>query len=103
MRLLHTILIIASFSLFSEFSYSDVLIIDRINAAQDFAIPKRGITMNQVTSQFGEPKIKHPTVGEPPITKWQYEKFSVYFEGKWVINTVVHKATPHEEGPKHIK
>ncbi len=80
--------------------HADVLIIDRINHSQDFAMPERGSTMTQVLESFGEPQIRRDATGEPPITVWQYDKFSVYFERQWVINTVVLKATPEEKGPK---
>jgi uncharacterized protein YcfL len=56
-------------------SHADILIIDRINQQQVFDTPARGITMNQVLSQFGEPKLKKAAIGEPPITEWQYENF----------------------------
>ncbi|MCF6288024.1 MAG: hypothetical protein L3J53_02165 [Proteobacteria bacterium] len=96
------LLIIINFSIFSEFAHGDVLIIDRINKAQDFTIPPRGINMNQVISKFGEPLQKKAAIGEPPITTWEYDKFSVYFERQWVITTVVHKASELEKGPKYI-
>ena len=51
--------------------------------------PKRGITMSQVEAHFGAPVTKHATVGEPPITRWDYTGFSVFFERDRVIDTVV--------------
>jgi hypothetical protein len=59
--------------------------------------------MNQVIDKFGEPLSKNSAVGQPPIIKWKYEKFSVYFEKQWVINTVIHKTNNNEKGPKPIK
>jgi len=50
--------------------------------------PKRGITMSQVEARFGAPVTKHATVGEPPITRWDYTSFSVFFERDRVIDTV---------------
>ncbi len=50
--------------------------------------PKRGITMSQVEARFGAPVTKHATVGEPPITRWDYTGFSVFFERDRVIDTV---------------
>lgn len=83
--------------------YADVLIIDRVNTIQDFDVPQRGITKEQVLQQFGEPENKKAPVGEPPISVWQYPKFSVYFERNWVINSVVLQASPEEKGPKSIQ
>jgi hypothetical protein len=50
--------------------------------------PKRGSTMTDVEKRFGTPVEKHPTVGQPPITRWDYAGFSVFFEGDRVIHAV---------------
>ncbi len=50
--------------------------------------PKRGVTMNQVEAKFGAPVARHPTVGAPPITRWDYPSFSVFFEHDRVIDAV---------------
>ena len=50
--------------------------------------PKRGITMTQVEAKFGAPVTKHDAVGQPPITRWDYAGFSVFFEHDRVIDTV---------------
>ncbi|MGH8140743.1 MAG: hypothetical protein ACREVV_21440 [Steroidobacteraceae bacterium] len=51
--------------------------------------PKRGTTMSEVEKHFGAPAEKHPTVGQPPITRWDYAGFSVFFEHDRVIHSVV--------------
>ena len=50
--------------------------------------PARGSLMKTVEKQFGAPTTRHPTVGKPPITRWDYPTFSVFFEGDRVIDTV---------------
>jgi hypothetical protein len=50
--------------------------------------PKRGITMGEVEKQFGAPVTRHPAVGQPPITRWDYNGFSVFFERDRVIDAV---------------
>ena len=50
--------------------------------------PARGSLMKTVEKQFGAPATRHPTVGKPPITRWDYPSFSVFFEGDRVIDTV---------------
>ena len=50
--------------------------------------PARGSLMKTVEKQFGAPTTRHPTVGKPPITRWDYPNFSVFFEGDRVIDTV---------------
>jgi hypothetical protein len=51
--------------------------------------PKRGSTMSDVEKHFGAPAEKHPTVGQPPITRWDYNGFAVVFEHDRVIDSVV--------------
>ncbi len=53
------------------------------------ATPKRGMTMDEVAKRFGAPAEKLPAVGKPPITRWKYPGFTVYFESKYVIDSVV--------------
>jgi outer membrane protein assembly factor BamE (lipoprotein component of BamABCDE complex) len=50
--------------------------------------PKRGVTMSQVEAKFGAPVTKHDAVGSPPITRWDYAGFSVFFEHDRVIDSV---------------
>jgi len=50
--------------------------------------PKRGSTMSQVEKRFGAPLTRHPTVGQPPITRWDYTGFAVFFEHDRVIHAV---------------
>lgn len=55
----------------------------------DVATPTRGMTMDQVATKFGTPVTKVPAVGKPPISRWQYPGFVVYFEADHVIHSVV--------------
>ena len=50
--------------------------------------PARGMTMDRVESAYGLPRVKHSAVGEPPITRWEYDGFVVYFEYQHVIHAV---------------
>ena len=56
------------------------------------ATPTRGMTMDQVSSKFGAPVSKVPAVGSPPISRWEYPGFVVYFEAEHVIHSVVSDA-----------
>ena len=51
-------------------------------------LPRRGSSMAQVQERFGAPKSRHAAVGQPPITRWDYEGFSVYFEHQHVVHAV---------------
>ena len=57
-------------------------------------VPGRGMSMTQVESKYGAPAQKHAAVGDPPITRWDYAGFSVYFEREYVIHSVVPASPP---------
>lgn len=88
---------------------ADTLLVERVRAeAGD--MPARGQSMAQVEARFGAPERKHAPVGgpgdskhNPPITRWDYAGFSVYFEHNHVVDAVVAKANPNEIGPKPVQ
>ena len=51
-------------------------------------MPRRGVSMDDVLSQFGEPDDRFGPVGEPPITEWVYGGFRVYFEHEKVLHSI---------------
>ena len=55
------------------------------------ARPRSGMSMNQVSNQFGAPGQKVSAVGEPPISRWVYDHYTVYFEQDRVIHSVLHR------------
>jgi hypothetical protein len=90
------IILAGLFCLASVTSNADVLLIDIIkkepaNSPSGLVRPTNGQSMEQVKSQHDEPSKAYPTIGEPPITRWNYEKFAVYFEHNLVIHSVVNK------------
>ncbi|MEO0997462.1 MAG: hypothetical protein AAFX58_08085 [Pseudomonadota bacterium] len=50
--------------------------------------PERGMTMKAVERSFGAPETRRSAVGDPPITRWVYPGFTVYFEYDRVIHAV---------------
>ncbi|MCW8891181.1 MAG: hypothetical protein OQL20_11040 [Sedimenticola sp.] len=77
-------------------SVADVLLLEAIheapaNNSEGLPRPRTGQTMDTVRSRFGAPAQEMPWVGEPPISRWIYDDFTVYFEHEYVINTVVHR------------
>ena len=52
-------------------------------------LPERGTTEDQVEAHWGQPQEKHPPVGQPPIERWDYPDFSVYFETGHVVHSVI--------------
>ncbi|WP_405238937.1 hypothetical protein [Lentisalinibacter orientalis] len=55
--------------------------------------PTRGMTMQKVQSDWGQPKMRRAPVGEPPITRWEYPEFVVYFEHDRVIHAVLKRGS----------
>jgi len=53
-------------------------------------LPARGAAMKTVEARFGAPLARHVAVGKPPITRWDYQGFSVYFEYDHVVHAVAH-------------
>lgn len=51
--------------------------------------PARGLSQQQVLSSYGQPETKRGPTGTPPIETWDYGHFSVYFEGDYVIHSVI--------------
>ena len=69
---------------------ADILAIDSGLAVKESdSTPPRGMTMSEVATKFGSPASKVPAVGTPPISRWEYPGFVVYFEGDHVIHSVV--------------
>ena len=65
-------------------------------------LPKKGLTMEQVESEHGAAKVKHHAAGKPPITRWEYENYVVYFEGDRVIHSVLrHKPKAQFKTPSN--
>jgi hypothetical protein len=83
---INKIILAGLFCLATLTTQADVLLIDVISKE-----PSNGRTMDQVKARFGEPVKVYPAVGKPPITRWNYPQFSVYFEHNLVIHSVVNK------------
>lgn len=64
-------------------------------AASDGDVPGRGMSKAEVRAQFGQPRHTRPAVGQPPITRWDYDGFSVYFEN----DTTLHSVREKERAP----
>lgn len=69
---------------------AETLVVDDQVQLRDSSVerPKRGASMSEVESRFGAPTERHATVGQPPITRWDYPGFAVFFEHDRVIHAV---------------
>ncbi|MGD8323450.1 MAG: hypothetical protein PVF50_03715 [Gammaproteobacteria bacterium] len=72
---------------------ADTLLLEGISmdAATAGQRPQRGMSMANVEARFGSPTSRVAAVGEPPISRWEYPDFIVYFE----YDHVVHAAVRH--------
>jgi hypothetical protein len=50
--------------------------------------PSRGMTQARVEARYGTPESRVSPVGEPPISRWEYSNFVVFFEYDKVIHSV---------------
>ncbi len=70
---------------------ADVLLIEEVRQSERMNLPVNGISRDEVQARFGEPVSRLAAVGDPPITRWNYASWSVYFEYELVLFTVLHK------------
>lgn len=70
---------------------ADVLLIEEVRQADRMELPNNGMKQAEVRDRFGAPASTQPPVGDPPITRWDYDGWSVYFEYDLVLFTVLHK------------
>ena len=50
--------------------------------------PTRGMSQESVQANFGAPQSTVAAVGDPPISRWEYAEFVVFFEYDRVIHAV---------------
>jgi hypothetical protein len=86
-------LIACALTLAAPLTGADVLLLDGIDAAHSSTSlrPARGTSMTRVEAEFGPPSSQQDAVGEPPITRWDYPSFVVYFEYQYVIHAVARR------------
>jgi hypothetical protein len=70
---------------------ADVLLIEEVRQAERMDVPANGMSMDDVRARFGDPSSKNAAVGDPPITRWDFDSWSVYYEYGLVLFTVLHK------------
>lgn len=76
---------------------ADVLLIEQLRQAGRMDLPVNGQTMDEVEARYGAPVEKQGAVGDPPITRWEYDRWSVYFEYDRVLFTVLHEGEVIEQ------
>lgn len=51
-------------------------------------LPSVGMSKSDVELMYGQPQSEKPSVGQPPISSWDYGNFVVFFEYNLVLHTV---------------
>ncbi len=70
--------------------FADVLIIDEVRQVGRMDLPENGQSKSAIETKFGNPGYRHQAVGDPPIYRWDYGTYSVYFEYDLVLFSVLH-------------
>ena len=73
------------------FAGAETLDTGRVGNASQFehaGKPSRGMTQARVEADYGQPQARRDAVGEPPISRWEYAEFVVFFEYDKVIHAV---------------
>lgn len=70
---------------------ADVLLIEEVRERMQRDLPENGLNMSEVEQRYGRPNERRAPVGEPPISRWLYDDYSVYFEHDLVIESVLHR------------
>jgi hypothetical protein len=74
---------------------ADTLLMDNVQSSTQVAMPQRGMSMDAVRATFGTQVTEHAPVPtnegplHPPITRWDYDGYSVFFENSTVLHSVV--------------
>ncbi len=90
--------IIAAFGLLLSVSalptaHAEALAVSENPSETTVTLPAKGEPQSTVLGRYGEPTKRHAAVGggspaQPPITRWDYAGFSVFFENSHVVDTV---------------
>lgn len=71
--------------------FADVLLIEQVRQGGRMELPVNGMSMAEVEAAFGAPDEKRGAIGDPPISRWVYPRWSVYFEYDRALYTVLHE------------
>ena len=85
LRIVTTLTLIFAFGLSAN---AETIRVDGLNPGADDGRPTRGMTQARVQSKYGSPVSTEAPIGDPPITRWVYQDFVVFFEYDKVIHAV---------------
>lgn len=84
-------ILLLGFALQVQYSFAEDIRIPVGEQAKDQSpvdMPTKGMSKERVKSLFGEPLEDVPAKGQPPISRWKYQDFTVYFDSNTVIHCV---------------
>ncbi len=94
---IQTLLLVSSFLFTPIMSQAKVTTDNntQLSIVKNSNIPQRGSSMKTVLRRYGKAKRITHSRGRvskkwPRITRWEYGKFTVYFEKHTVLHTVIH-------------
>ena len=89
MQKLRTLTLIALVFGLTSIVHADTLQMEGTTPGAGDAAPSRGMTAERVEQKYGIPESREAPVGDPPISRWEYKDFVVFFEYDRVIHAVV--------------
>ena len=90
MRHLRKLTLLAIACGFAGFAIADELDMQGTDGTKNMVGPASGTSAESVEAAYGSPIAKKAPVGDPPITRWDYDNYSVYFEHDLVLQSVLH-------------
>ena len=89
--LISSLITVLSILLTAPFTTAEVITlpIGEQTRQSDLDMPVRSMNKQDVRRDYGDPQEITDAVGEPPISQWIYGDYVVYFEGNWVLYSVV--------------
>ena len=95
MRFRSTLLAMMAGTLLATVTPADTLDIDRsgVERQNPQRMPTRGMSMRQVEKDYGAPVRRRAPVGDPPIARWEYPGYVVFFEYSHVVHAVEKRPT----------
>lgn len=77
---------------------AESLLLQNVERERSRNLPQRGLSMAEVQRRYGAPLDQLPTAGggkpqQPPINRWRYADYTVYFERDRVIHAVANPAS----------
>ncbi len=91
------IVAVLALALTIQIAGADVLLIEEVQQSERMDLPVNGQIKTDIETDFGTPAQKHPAIGAPPISRWEYANYSVYFEYDLVLFSVLHPGTVIEK------